>query len=235
MNQLLEQLLPSDSYIYGTADMHGLIDPKYGNFQYAISFGKRLNDDIVNAITQGPTMEYYNHYHQINDDLRNKSKEIKAALNEINIHSIIIDPSDTKKDENSEEYLKTLAADVSHKMAATRAGLGWIGKTDLFISKRFGPRLRLNTILIDQKPEVESTPIEASQCGKCKVCVDNCPANAASGELWNISLHRDDFFNAFECRKTCARLAKEKLNKDIRICGICVSVCPNGKKRSNKS
>ena len=35
-------------------------------------------------------------------------------------------------------------------MIATRAGLGWIGKTDLFISKDIGARLRLVSILIDR-------------------------------------------------------------------------------------
>ena len=48
--------------------------------------------------------------------------------------------------------LKVKIVDISHKMVATRAGLGWIGKADLFISSRFGPRLRLVSILINKKP-----------------------------------------------------------------------------------
>jgi epoxyqueuosine reductase len=114
-------------------------------------------------------------------------------------------------------------------MAATRAGLGWIGKTALFISKKFGPRLRLVTILIDHPIECANSPIEESRCGKCRVCVEKCPAQAANGKSWNINLDRDEFFNAFKCREKCRELAWKHLKQRISICGLCVSVCPMGK------
>jgi epoxyqueuosine reductase QueG len=115
-------------------------------------------------------------------------------------------------------------------MVATRAGLGWIGKTDLLISKKFGPRLRLVTILLDRDPGTTAVPIDKSKCGKCNICVEKCPAQAANGMLWNIKVHRDLFFNAFKCREKCGELARQKLNVDERICGLCVSVCPIGRK-----
>ena len=31
-----------------------------------------------------------------------------------------------------------------------------------------------------------------------------------------------------KCREKCGELAKERLNVDERICGLCVSVCPKG-------
>ena len=37
--------------------------------------------------------------------------------------------------EQFDKSLPNLRYDISHKMVATRAGLGWIGKTDLFVSK----------------------------------------------------------------------------------------------------
>ncbi|OFY64528.1 MAG: hypothetical protein A2V64_08625 [Bacteroidetes bacterium RBG_13_43_22] len=74
------------------------------------------------------------------------------------MESIAIDPTVTAGTEAyNDEYLRTLTVDISHKMVATRAGLGWIGKSDLLISREFGPRLRLVSMLLNQDPGVDST------------------------------------------------------------------------------
>jgi hypothetical protein len=51
---------------------------------------------------------------------------------------------------------------------------------------------------------------------------------AATGLKWNVTIHRDEFFNAFSCREKCGELARQRLNVDERICGLCISVCPIG-------
>ena len=61
-------------------------------------------------------------------------------------------------------------------MVATRAGLEWIGKTDLLITKKFGPRLRLTSILLKDRVIPESKHIDISRCGTCNICVEICPA-----------------------------------------------------------
>jgi len=234
LDLLKNNLHPNDEFIFGLADLTGLVDKKFGEFQYGISIGKKLDNRIVDAIENGPTMNYYNHYHQINKELAAHSAKIKDELKKIGIESIAIEPTvyPGSKELERPEYINHLTAELSHKMVATRAGLGWIGKTDLFISKKFGPRLRLVSLLINQKPEQISFPIETSSCGNCKICVESCPAKAATGKLWNIDVHRDKFFDAQKCKKKCAELAKNLLGIDKRICGICVSVCPIGKKES---
>jgi epoxyqueuosine reductase len=228
----IDNLLPQDEYIFGTADLTGLIDKKFGDFRYGISIGRRLDDDIINSISEGPTKVYFNHYDGINKELALLAERIRIELRKANIDSLIIKPTISGSDAESDIYLKTLTVDVSHKMVATRAGLGWIGKTDLFISKDFGPRLRLVSILINQKPETDSFPIEKSRCGNCTICVERCPAGAANGILWNIHIHRDEFFDAHKCRKKCSELGKQRLNMDKRICGICISVCPIGERKN---
>ncbi|NVO10870.1 MAG: epoxyqueuosine reductase [Bacteroidales bacterium] len=232
---LQNKLLLDDTFLVGTADLSGLIDRKYGDYKYGISIGKILDDTIIDSIANGPTIEYYNYYQRVNNELAAKAEEIKKELHKINVYSIVLDPTVTTNSSEYKAYLNNLSVDISHKMVATRAGLGWIGKTDLFISTQFGPRLRLVSILINKNPGINSIPIDESRCGKCNVCVEKCPAQAATGELWNINLHRDKFFDAFKCREMCGQLAKQRFNVDIRICGICVSVCPIGKKNKKKS
>jgi epoxyqueuosine reductase len=220
------ELIPSGNYVFGFAGINGLIDNKYSDFKYGISIGRRLDDGIINEIVLGPTLAYYHYYRQINLELSVVAGKIKTGLNHHGINAVVIEPTVPVNDKQGKEFMQNLTVDVSHKMVATRAGLGWIGKTDLLISKAFGPRLRLVSLLISQKPKSVAKPVEKSLCGNCRICVDTCPAQAASGHLWKAGVHRDTFFNARKCRDKCGELARQILHTDIRICGICVAVCP---------
>lgn len=69
-----------------------------------------------------------------------------------------------------------------------------------------------------------------SKCGDCNICVDSCPAQAATGQLWTVEIDRDQFYNPFKCRKFCRQILAEKIKKEISLCGIRTSVCPKGGK-----
>lgn len=229
------ELIPAGNYVFGFADLKGLIHEKYSGFQYGISIGRRLDDDIINDIVEGPTLAYYHYYKQINLELSVVAGKIKTGLNQHGMDAILVEPTVPVNDKRGKEFMQNLTVDISHKMVATRAGLGWIGKTDLLVSKAFGPRLRLVSLLISQKPESVAKPVEKSLCGNCRICVDTCPAQAASGHLWKAGVHRDTFFNARKCRDKCGELARQMLHQDIRICGICVAVCPVKYTAGNKA
>jgi epoxyqueuosine reductase len=231
---LKKHLKPVEDYIYGFADLTGFIDPKFKGFNFGISIGRQLDIHIIDSIIKGPTKEYYSHYKQINLDLEKLTAEISKDLNNNGIETINIQPTVNTNDLDT-TYSKTLRTDLSHKMVATRAGLGWIGKTDLFISKKFGPRLRLVSILLKNPVRPKSKPVEKSRCGTCNLCVDICPANAANSKLWNTTVEREDFFDPFKCRKQCAEFGRLRLGLDVRICGICVAVCPIGRKSAEQN
>lgn len=222
-----EVLVPKCDFIFGFADLKGLLPDLYSEYRYGISIGKRLNPDIVDELFDGPTMEYHQHYIELNQELQELSEKIAGRLNELGFEATSIRPSVTTEELDT-IYSEDLRTPVSHKMVATRAGLGWIGKTDLFVSNEFGPRLRLVTILTKEKPGPPGTPIDESQCGSCEICVDECPAEAATGQAWDISIDRDEFFDPQKCREQCRIFGAERLKSDIRICGICVAVCPQG-------
>jgi len=234
INDLLKYYLaPEDEYIFGTADLTGLVDRKYKKYRLGISIGRKLNDRIIDALKNGPTLEYYNHYKQINNELSETANQIKTQLQKKGIDAIVVEPTLSTSSKEFENCLSTLTVEISHKMVATRAGLGWIGKTALFVSNEFGPRLRLVSLLINMEPDCDIRPVETSRCGTCAICVEQCPAQAANGLSWNINLHRDSFFNAHKCRDMCAELAKQRLRVNERICGLCVSVCPIGNKKKH--
>jgi epoxyqueuosine reductase len=223
---IIDSLPDKSKYLYGFADLSGLLSEKY--YPYAISLCRKLDDKIIDGITSGPNLEYYNHYLDINNELNNTLESISAKLTNLKINHKLIKPT-AHDSELDKDYFKTLNFGFSHKMAATQAGLGWIGKTDLFISKKFGPRIRLATIVIDHLLSLVNSSVKTSNCGNCNICVTKCPAKAATGQLWNSSVKREIFFDPFKCMKKCRELSMKNFNKEISICGICVSVCPVGK------
>lgn len=230
-NILKEHLLPVENYIFGFADLTGLLQNKFIGFNYGISIGRKLDYEIVDKVINGPTPEYYSHYRQINKDLSLLTKKISDDLNKNDIETLKIDPTVSTSELDS-VYFNTLRTDLSHKMVATRAGLGWIGKTDLFISREFGPRLRLVSILLKTPVKPKLKPVDMSRCGNCSICVDICPAKAANGKLWDITVDREVFYDPWKCRNQCAEFGMNRLGLDVRICGICVAACPIGQKNA---
>jgi epoxyqueuosine reductase QueG len=217
-------LIPAENHIYGFSDLTGLLQKKFIGFNYGISIGRKLDYEIVDRVIKGPTQEYYSHYRQINKDLALLTHKISEDLNKNDIETLNIDPTVSTSELDS-IYFKTLRTDLSHKMVATRAGLGWIGKTDLFISKEFGPRLRLVSILLKTPLKSKLKVVDTSRCGTCSICVDICPAKAANGKLWNITVDREEFFDPWKCRSVC-RIWKDKTRnrcQDLRYLCCCVS------------
>jgi epoxyqueuosine reductase QueG len=198
-------------------------------YHYAVVIGKKLDDAIIDGIKDGPTMVYYELYKATNDELNLITAQISRYLLQNGIPSVQI-KSTMQESDIPDEFAKTLRLNFSHKMAAIRAGLGWIGKTDLLVSEKFGPRLRLATVLTNYRFDNLGIPITESRCGKCNICVEACPGQAANGQLWNVNIYRDEFYDAFKCRDMCRKLSMERLNKKISLCGLCVCVCPYGKR-----
>ena len=61
------------------------------------------------------------------------------------------------------------------RIAATAAGVGEMGWSKVFLTKRFGPRQRLHAVITDA--ELEPTPLvkPGTICDRCMQCVRGCP------------------------------------------------------------
>jgi len=230
----IKEICPQENYEIGYASLSGLLNPEYAKYKYGISLARKLDDQIINQISNGPTDLYYDLYCNINNELNMKTEAISNLLKTYHIEAYPIKAT-VADSELNDTYEKTLRYSFSHKLAATRSGIGWIGKTDLLITSRFGPRVRLASVLTTANISNSGVPINESQCGSCNICVNHCPAKAATGQLWTTSIDRDVFFDPFKCREYCRQISAERIKKEISICGICVSVCPKGKKKISEN
>jgi epoxyqueuosine reductase QueG len=121
--------------------------------------------------------------------------------------------------------LPGLVSDFSHKMAATKAGLGWVGKNCLFVSPKFGCGIGLASVLTDlPSPAESSAPV--SKCGECMKCVDACPYGAIKGAQWHPGIAREKLLNAFLCSGAREKAIPKLGYKDP--CGLCIKACPIG-------
>ncbi|GBD99103.1 epoxyqueuosine reductase [bacterium BMS3Abin07] len=128
-------------------------------------------------------------------------------------------------DRINDSFASKLYPLFTHKIAATCAGIGWIGRNGLLISPTYGPRLSLATVLTDARFKTD-LPIENCLCGDCMLCVDHCPSKAITGETWSRNAPYPDMIKADKCRshKEKSRPVNGKPN-----CGLCINICPYGR------
>jgi len=213
--------------LFGVADLspaRGFVSAQGGEhiarFPRAISMGTRLLDPVVDELHQHENRSviygYRALYNSINANLDRTALLLAKKIQDSGFKAYPIPPSQSLNQSKLEGI-------ISHKLPANLAGHGWIGKSCLLITPKYGPRVRLATVLTDAPLET-GTP-QANRCGECRQCVDICPAKAFTGVPWNPSEPREMRFKAQLCKDYTDRRA-ERLGEGI--CGLCVYVCPYG-------
>lgn len=83
---------------------------------------------------------------------------------------------------------------ISVRIAAVACGLGEIGWSKVFLTQKYGPRVRLGTILTDAELEPDPLIPPRTLCNRCMKCVPDCPGNAIPrpGDRSPIRLTIDD-------------------------------------------
>jgi epoxyqueuosine reductase len=178
-----------------------------------ISYGYRLSDVVVDGIADHPTRTYQYHYRQVNLLLDHIGLVIASHIQRMG-RSVFPVPSSQILDRD------TCKGHVSHKAVARLAGLGWIGRSNLLVTRDHGARVRLATVLTDldlpcDRP-LEGDYAECAGCGGCRTCVEACPGGAIGDTLRDFSLAK--------CLETIDRVRLAE-NVGSRICGICVRAC----------
>jgi len=212
-----EKLSNANIALIGFADLSEIdTDSRYG-YKYGISFAIALK--VFPSITDQPSIDYYNEYNRVNTELKGISNLLADEINERGFKAYSL------AGERQDNEFRTV---LPFKTLATRAGLGWIGKSAALVTKQYGTAIRLNGVLTDMPLETGS-PINSSFCGNCDECVNNCPGKAITGKLWSLHLDRDELLNAYECKRAVTERGKI-WNVTEGSCGICLAVCPYTKK-----
>ena len=131
----------------------------------AVSIAVALDPAVIRDIRDGPTAAYFAEYERANALLDRLTGQVADAVRDAGHRAQAFQATTEQIDK------VTLATRLQHKTAATRAGLGWIGKCGLLITRAYGPAVRLGSVLTDAPLET-GTPTEVSICG---ICINVCP------------------------------------------------------------
>lgn len=222
MNQLFSELqnylLERGASLVGTAALKDVPEEDRKGFAYGVSIAVAIRHDIIRGIENGPTLAYYEEYVKLNGQLNSLAEYTADFLKRHGFEAFPQTTTSVVQDRNA------LRTPLPHKTVATRAGLGWIGKCALLVTKNFGSAIRITSVLTDA-PLPAGTPTNASLCGACTRCRDACPGKAVKGINWSPDLEREEYYDAHSCEKA-ARQQMQRLGIDNTLCGKCIYVCP---------
>jgi epoxyqueuosine reductase len=206
---LRKELLDNGATVVGIAGLRGYLSGEIAHLDRAVSIGvdRRLNEDTLSLLVK----------------LEKRAVRFLKARG----HRTLAIPPDSDRKKGT--FISQLYSLFNHKMAATSAGLGWIGKNGLLISIDHGPRLSLGTVLTDA-PLRADAPIEHCLCGECSLCKEHCPSQAITGSAWSRSAPFVELVRLSQCRshKTSKLQTSGKPN-----CGLCINICPFGRQGTN--
>jgi epoxyqueuosine reductase QueG len=224
LTDLLKELLTSNGAdLVGVGDLTALPPDVRHNLPVGICVAVKYPRNVILGIHDMPTRDYYEHYNTINDKLDDMVMAGELFLKEHGYNAIAQTIDFVAQNETNYDSL------LPHKTVATRAGLGWIGKSALLVTPEFGSAVRISSILTDA-PLITNLPYDSSLCGGCSACVNACPAQAIKGNLWDISTLRDEIVDPIACRKVARRCAMQSFGIESTQCGKCIEVCPYTRK-----
>lgn len=229
--KIRELALREGADFYGVADLASANDfiqdqggKEVASYPRAISLGIRIMDSIVDQLPhrheKAVAVNYRHHgYDIINRRLDLLASRLSSSIQSEGFCALPIPASERYDDER-------ICAVLSHKLAAHLAGHGWIGKSCLLITPKAGPRVRWITILTDAPLKVTGHMIN-EHCGDCTECVDICPVSAFTGTHFHVDDPREVRYDARKCEKYLED------GEEGSVCGLCVYVCPHGRKKKD--
>lgn len=214
--------LSQGASLFGVADVSGikdefdLSDRIKARTTRAVSLGVGLLSSVLADLKEEPTKLYYHHYRTANMYLDRIAFSVGRWIEESGFLAVPIPASQITD-------WKEQRAHVSHKKIGAMAGLGWLGRNNLLVSRKFGAQFRLATVLTDMPLRVDA-PLR-DQCGTCAACVRVCPVGAIQEEAAS--------FKHLDCFKLLQDFQRRNIVGQF-ICGICVNACLSQRARSRR-
>jgi epoxyqueuosine reductase len=202
---------------WGVAPNEPQLNPRAPALPTAISILMQIDPVVVRGLRHRLTDEYRKEYHRLNRALDEATELLASVLEEHGHEASRIAATTSTEPPSPNGKVQAFP----HKTAATQAGLGWIGKTALFVSADFGPAVRLATVFTDLRLPV-GEPVTRSRCGACRECVDACPAGCGRDVEWLAGRPLPELLDVAGCR----RQMEQPAHPGEQLCGVCLAACP---------
>ncbi len=110
---------------------------------------------------------------------------------------------------------------LDERLAASVAGLGYLGHNRFLIHPVFGTHLYLATLLLDIPFSTKSHAQDS--CGDCTACIEACPLKALGKGTYHV---KDCLSHLTQCKEPIPLEKGKAFRKFLFGCDICQEVCP---------
>ncbi|MFA7560834.1 MAG: 4Fe-4S double cluster binding domain-containing protein [Candidatus Izemoplasmatales bacterium] len=198
-------------------DLVGIIDSK-SYYQKAISLDKdAVKPPFSTMVVLG--LAYPKHIIKSSDEFAVPSFYTFGKDYHIVMKDMI---NDIVKDFDFNYYVGVDNHPYNERLAASLAGLGFLGKNQLIINSQYGSYFFIGIVFIDINLKNQFTNDVIDDCGECRKCIEACPTNALTDSGYNL-LKCISFFN--QEKKV---LTNDEIQKNYCLfgCDICQLACP---------
>jgi epoxyqueuosine reductase len=115
------------------------------------------------------------------------------------------------------------SAPVLDRVWAKKAGLGWIGKHSLLLSKKAGSFYFIGELILDL--ELEPDGPTTDHCGQCTACMDACPTEAII-QPYVVNSNKCISYLTIELKDAIPSSFKSQTEDWAFGCDVCQDVCP---------
>lgn len=115
-------------------------------------------------------------------------------------------------------------APLLERELALRSGLGFQGKSTLFIAPGAGSYVLLGELIVDLQL-APTQPSTSSGCGSCRACLDACPSAAFPAE-YTLDARRCISYLTIEHSGTFPHELRRAMGARVFGCDACQEVCP---------
>jgi epoxyqueuosine reductase len=110
------------------------------------------------------------------------------------------------------------------RAAAQKAGLGFVGKNTMLITRGLGSYVFLASVLTTL--ELPADAADERNCGTCTLCIDACPTQAIT-EPYQLDARRCISYLTIETSDEVPAGLRNQMGNWVFGCDICQEVCPH--------
>lgn len=197
MNKEFEELLRSHGAEFiRFADISAIPEKARLGFSKAIIFIIPLSKKFVLDVKNGVPFE--------KDDFTEKEIKCDALADLLGKYIIskgfnAFSQSEKSNIANNRYDEKLHTNTLPNKTIAVLAGMGFIGKNNLLITRDYGCALSMGTVLTDAPIETAIYEEVEEHCKGCLLCKKVCPPKAIKGNRWDRNLDREEIIDASKC------------------------------------
>ena len=223
INTEIEQQLRNENVdIIHFVDISMLDIKQNRGLPFAILIGIAINPHFLEMVCNTP-----NYTHTIDDEYGQTESRVGLIADKLtnslisNGYKALSQSDHGLMTENAFDF-ETKTSALPHKTIAILSGIGYIGKSNLFINEEFGAAQCLGSVLTNAPLTVTKNNILLPKCNHCTICHYICPQKALHGVFWNTNVSRDeivDVYNCITCLKclACCPKSRTYMKRAIRI------------------